>query len=83
MHSIRAALAARLVDAVHGRSPVDLVVATANPNVDFAAARHLSRTAGVPYVLDYRDAWLLDVFDGHQVHANWSRQARLERSLEP
>jgi glycosyltransferase involved in cell wall biosynthesis len=31
--------------------------------------------------MDYRDAWLLDVFDGHQLHAAWSRAARLERKL--
>lgn len=71
----------RAASQVHARTPVDLVVATANPNVDFAAARHLHRTAGVPYVMDYRDAWLLHVFDGHQIHADGSRIARLERSL--
>jgi glycosyltransferase involved in cell wall biosynthesis len=66
---------------IHARTPVDLVVATANPNVDFAAARFLHRTAGVPYVMDYRDAWLLHVFDGHQIHKDGSRIARLERRL--
>ncbi|WP_240474173.1 glycosyltransferase [Intrasporangium chromatireducens] len=63
---------------VHARRPVDLVVATANPHVDFTAARVLHRRHAVPYVLDYRDAWLLDVFTGEQVHADRSRQARAE-----
>lgn len=64
---------------IHAADPVDLVVASANPNVDFTVAAHLHRTAGVPYVMDYRDAWMLDVFDGTQVHDDDSRVSRLER----
>lgn len=64
---------------IHHADPVDLVVASANPNVDFTVAAHLHRTAGVPYVMDYRDAWMLDVFDGHLVHDEGSEVARLER----
>ena len=64
---------------INAADPVDLVVASANPNVDFTVAAHLHRTAGVPYVMDYRDAWMLDVFDGHTVHADDSVAARLER----
>ena len=41
----------------------------------------LHEEAGVPYVMDYRDAWLLDVFDGHQLHPDRSRAARIERRL--
>jgi glycosyltransferase involved in cell wall biosynthesis len=66
---------------IHEADPVDLVVASANPNVDFTVADHLHTTAGVPYVMDYRDAWTLDVFDGHQVHADGSRVAKLEARL--
>ncbi len=71
----------RAAEAVHRRDPVDLVVATANPYVDFAAASHLKNRHGIPYVVDYRDAWLLDVFDGHQTHSDRSRPARYERTL--
>ncbi len=71
----------RAAERVHAEDPVDLVVATANPNVAFTAARRLNRRHGVPYVMDYRDAWLLHVFDGHQVHSDRSRSARLERDL--
>ena len=60
---------------------MDLVVGSANPNVDFVPGRTLHRTSGVPYVMDYRDAWLLDVFDGHQLHPDASRMARMEREL--
>ncbi len=66
---------------VHEADPVDLCLATANPNVDFTAPWVLWRKHGVPYVLDHRDAWLLDVFDGTQLHADSSRAARWERKL--
>lgn len=66
---------------IHAQRPVDLVVASANPNVDFMAADHLHRAHGVPYVMDYRDAWTLDVFDGHEVHAPGSRVGELEARL--
>lgn len=48
--------------AVHARRPVDVTVATANPNVDVEAAHRLFLEAGVPFVMDQRDAWALDVF---------------------
>jgi glycosyltransferase involved in cell wall biosynthesis len=66
---------------IHRERPVDLVVATANPHVSFAAARRLNRLAGVPYVMDYRDAWLLDVFTGERLHSTSSRAARWEAAL--
>ncbi len=66
---------------IHARKPVDLVVATANPNVDFMAADALHRKHGVPYVMDYRDAWMLNVFDGNLLHQEGGREDKLERSL--
>lgn len=66
---------------IHRDDPVDLVIATANPNVDFTAAEALYKDAGVPYVLDHRDAWLLDVFDGTQTQPDGSRADRIEREL--
>lgn len=66
---------------VHANDPVDLVIATANPHVAFAAAYRLHRAAGVPYVMDYRDAWLLNVFTGDQTQPDRSRAARWERTL--
>ncbi|KGN40916.1 glycosyl transferase [Knoellia aerolata] len=71
----------RAAASVHAARPVDLVVASANPNVDFMAADHLHRTQGVPYVMDYRDAWSLDVFNGREVHPRESRVGRLESAL--
>lgn len=51
---------------IHREHPVDLTIATANPYVDFTAAAALHTHAGVPYVMDYRDAWQLDVFSGER-----------------
>jgi glycosyltransferase involved in cell wall biosynthesis len=56
-----------LVDAairIHQRRPVDLSVATANPNVDIEAAHQLFLREGVPFVMDQRDAWTLNTFTG-------------------
>jgi glycosyltransferase involved in cell wall biosynthesis len=52
---------------IHRESPVDLVLATANPHVAFTAAYAVHREAQVPFVLDYRDAWQLDVFTGRRL----------------
>ncbi|MDR1633778.1 MAG: glycosyltransferase [Bifidobacteriaceae bacterium] len=73
-------LRAALTD-LHRRRPLDLVLATGNPHVAFAAAHRLHRATGVPYVIDYRDAWLLDVFSGRQLYPDRSRPARWERRL--
>jgi hypothetical protein len=52
--------------ALHEEDPVDLVIATANPYVDFTVPVRLHEEYGVPYVLDDRDAWLLDVYTGQE-----------------
>ncbi|TDD27519.1 glycosyl transferase [Kribbella turkmenica] len=66
---------------IHAADPVDLTLATANPHVTFTAAYRLHKKHGVPYVMDYRDAWLLDVFTGDRLHEPNSRAARWERKL--
>jgi glycosyltransferase involved in cell wall biosynthesis len=66
---------------IHRADPVDLVMSTANPHVAFTAGYRLWRRHGVPYVMDYRDAWLLDVFSGKCLHADNSRAGRWERRL--
>ncbi len=57
----RAEAAARRI---HELDPVDLVISTGNPYVDFAVALRLNVDYGVPFVLDDRDSWLLDVYNG-------------------
>jgi len=49
---------------IHELDPVDLVIATGNPYVDFTVALRLHVDEGVPFVLDDRDSWLLDVYTG-------------------
>jgi len=69
------------VEGVHAEHPADLVLATANPHVAFTGAWTLHKKHGVPYVMDYRDAWLLDVFSGDRLHGPKSRAARWEAKL--
>jgi glycosyltransferase involved in cell wall biosynthesis len=69
----------KVVRRLHREKPVDLTLATANPHVAFAGAWDLYRRSAVPFVMDYRDAWLLNVFDGDRLHAPSSRAARWER----
>jgi glycosyltransferase involved in cell wall biosynthesis len=71
----------RAADRIHADDQVDLVVATANPHVAFTPALRLNRRYGVPFVIDYRDAWLLDVFSGGRLHDERSRAAKWERRL--
>lgn len=71
----------RAAEQIHKDDPVDLVLATANPNVDFAAADYLNRRFNIPFVIDHRDAWHLNVYSGKRVGKRWHRSNRLERSL--
>ena len=68
--------------AIHQRDPVDLTIGTANPNVDFVPGEVLHRRAGVPYVLDYRDTWHLDMYADRRRGSQRSRSARRERRLQ-
>ena len=49
---------------LHRVDPVQLVVATGNPYVDFSVAQRLNVDDGVPFVLDDRDSWVVDVYTG-------------------
>ena len=47
-----------------GGRPFDLVLATGNPYSSFEAARRAAAAIGVPFIVDFRDPWTIDVFDG-------------------
>ncbi|MFJ8580593.1 glycosyltransferase [Micromonospora sp. NPDC093277] len=47
---------------LHTKQRFDVVLATGNPFASFAAAWLFNRLTGVPYVVDYRDSWTLDLF---------------------
>lgn len=66
---------------VHAAHPVSLAIGTANPNVDFASGAYLARRSGVPYVMDYRDAWGLDVFSGNELDSWVPGRRRVEARL--
>jgi glycosyltransferase involved in cell wall biosynthesis len=66
---------------IHREDPVDLTAGTANPNVDFAPGMYLRRTYGIPYVMDHRDAWHLNVHTGLHLGRRFGRSRRLERHL--
>ncbi len=71
----------KAAQAIHREHPVDLVVGSANPNVDFVPGMHLHRRYGVRYVMDYRDTWHLAVYTGTRIGSRLSRSNRLERRL--
>lgn len=66
---------------IHAGKRVDLVIGTASPHVDFLPGWHLHRRHGVPYVMDYRDAWRLDVFTGRKPALTLPTVASWERRL--
>lgn len=47
---------------VHRGHPLDVVVATGNPYSCYQAPWLFKKATGVPYVLDSRDSWTLDLF---------------------
>jgi hypothetical protein len=66
---------------VHARKPVDLVLASASPYTFFAPALDLNEKHGVPFVLDYRDAWAIDIIGDKPAFEPNSRRGRIERAL--
>lgn len=66
---------------VHRERPVDLALGTASPSVDFIPGYQLKRRHGVPAVMDYRDAWTIDVFTGQRQARASERAERRERDL--
>ena len=66
--------AAKAVSEVCACKPIDAIWATAGPVSAFHVAVKASRRTGVPYVLDFRDAWTItfNEFDDHQ--PLWARR---------
>jgi glycosyltransferase involved in cell wall biosynthesis len=66
---------------LHRERPFDVVLATGNPFSSFAAAWLLRRLLGLPYVLDYRDSWTLNLFTNAPAfpprHPAWRWERRL------
>ena len=66
---------------VHERKPVDLVLASASPYTFFAPALDLNEMHDVPFILDYRDAWAIDIIGDKVAFEPRSRKGRLERRM--
>lgn len=71
----------RAAERVHRARAVDLSLGTASPSVDFIPGWSLKRRHRVPYVMDYRDAWTIDVFTGRRRSQIPARADRWERRL--
>ncbi|MCD0443722.1 glycosyltransferase [Glycomyces sp. A-F 0318] len=66
---------------LHAERPFDLVIATGNPFAAFGAAYELGRRTGVPYIVDYRDSWTLDLFANADAFPRGHRAWKWERRL--
>ncbi len=66
---------------VHREHPADLLVTTCAPYVNLAATWRLWEEAGVPYVVDFRDGWSIDVIDGSEAFAPASVAGKWERKV--
>jgi glycosyltransferase involved in cell wall biosynthesis len=62
LHAVRRALK------LHMRKRFDVVLATGNPFASFMAAYLFHKLTGVPYVIDNRDSWTLDLFADAPAH---------------
>ena len=69
----------RALKRVHKQAKIDLVLATGVPYTSFGAAHRFAKRRGVPYVLDDRDAFTLNVFTGEPLYAPSSRRWGIER----
>lgn len=66
---------------LHRERPADLVLASCVPYVQLAAVRRLWDEHRVPYAVDFRDGWSLDVIDGVEAFPKDSEAGRWELSL--
>ncbi|KQN95232.1 glycosyltransferase [Arthrobacter sp. Leaf69] len=74
-HGAWLAPASKAAREVHADKPVDLVMASASPYVAFGVARCLE---GVPYIMDYRDAWAFNTITGAEDFDTGSERGKLE-----
>jgi glycosyltransferase involved in cell wall biosynthesis len=68
---------------LHDQQPFDVVLATGNPHAAFATAWGIHKLHGVPFVIDYRDSWTLNLYDDAPAfpprHRAWKWESRLMR----
>lgn len=66
---------------VQDAHPASLVLTSAAPYTFFAPALDLHERDGVPFVLDYRDAWAIDILHDLPAFTSDSRKGRIEAKL--
>jgi glycosyltransferase involved in cell wall biosynthesis len=66
---------------IHRERPADLLLASCVPYVNLAAAWKLHEEAGVPYAVDFRDGWSIDVVDGVEAFSRDSEEGRWEEKI--
>lgn len=76
----RPALESAVLD-VHREHPVDLLLASCVPYVNLAAAWKLWETHRVPYAVDFRDGWSIDVVGGVEAFPRDSEEGRWEQRI--
>lgn len=78
LHGAWLAPASAAARRVQASRPVDLIMASASPYVSFGVAASLP---GVPYVMDYRDAWAFNTISGQTNFLPQSTTGRLETTF--
>lgn len=76
----RGALEQAVLD-IHGEHTADLLLASCVPYVNLAAAWKLWEEARVPYAVDFRDGWSIDVIDGTEAFSPDSELGRWEQKI--
>ncbi|MEU6061800.1 glycosyltransferase [Streptomyces sp. NPDC047097] len=66
---------------VHAEQPADLLLASCVPYVNLAAAWKLWEEAKVPYAVDFRDGWSIDVIEGVECFARDSAEGIWEQRI--
>lgn len=66
---------------VHRERPADLLMTTCAPYVNLAATWKLWQTYRVPYAVDFRDGWSIDVINGNEAFPPDSVAGRWERRV--
>lgn len=69
------------VSAVYRKQPADLLIVSPAPYTTLAVAEALHRQFSIPYVVDYRDGWSVDVVNGGSAFDVGSKQDRIERDV--
>ena len=69
------------VSAVYRTKPADLLIVSPAPYTTLAVADAVHKEFAVPYIVDYRDGWSVDVVNGGSAFEVGSKQDRIEREV--